>query len=549
MNLVDLKQKIEECRLNYDHLSYSTDIQLDEKLAKYLSAALQEVDPKTQYTIHPFSIEFQSNDGLRAYLPSSSLWFGKCFWSLSTEFDKYKSVLEQIKIKISEYGITNTQLKPFLKNLPSNGYHTAQDNIAQKFRQCVDEVILSQTDKDLFLKFLTDKSWWFRSVRNSEAAFGKTLERGDVYDSSLALACRVIVANSAKLLSIIKAFKHSSNLRSYFNTLSIQQFTFQNHSSSAIDKVGENVIYYGAPGVGKSYKIDQLCNKENSIRTIFHPDTQNSDFVGCLKPKMNGSDVVYEFRAGPFTKAIIKSFENSKKHIYLVIEEINRAASAAVFGEIFQLLDRDDNGQSVYPIDLTDPDMLEYIESKVPGAIENGQLRIPSNLSLFATMNSSDQAVMPMDTAFKRRWIFEYVSIDFNECPQGNLTIPIRDQGEVTVSWANFAKIINSSLEAKSIPEDRLLGPWFLSKSELSTTERAQKALTGKLCLYLWDDVLRHGQHNIIYNNDIKNYGQLVSSFNPKSSVFSENIEQALVAQSINDSTEESKITEETTEE
>lgn len=295
------------------------------------------------------------------------------------------------------------------------------------------------------------------------------------------------------------------------------------------EKSGTNVIFYGAPGVGKSYKIDKECNSTNSIRTIFHPDTQNSDFIGCLKPKMNGSNVVYEFRAGPFTKAIVKAYANQDKHIYLVIEEINRAASAAVFGEVFQLLDRDSSGKSVYPIDLVDPDMLEFIESKAPTAITNGQLRIPSNLSLFATMNSSDQAVMPMDTAFKRRWIFEYIPIDFSSCPTGYLYIPIRDNAEVKVSWSDFAKSINNALIDNSIPEDRLLGPWFLSPAELKTPELTQQTLKGKVCLYLWDDVLRHGLSTVIFDVGIKNYGQLNSSFKPNNPIFNERIEQELL--------------------
>jgi 5-methylcytosine-specific restriction protein B len=295
-----------------------------------------------------------------------------------------------------------------------------------------------------------------------------------------------------------------------------------------------NIIYYGAPGVGKSYKIDQICDDNNSIRTIFHPDTQSSDFIGCLKPKMNGSDVVYEFRPGPFTKAIIKAYLNPETHQYLIIEEINRAAAAAVFGETFQLLDRAPDGSSVYPIDVVDPDMLNYLETDAPLSIINGKLKIPSNLSLYATMNSSDQAVMPMDTAFKRRWLFEYVPIDFSECPEGSLSIPIREQGNIEVKWSDFAQVINRALEDKSIPEDRLLGPWFIASSELATQMLAEKTLKGKLCLYLWDDVLRHNPHNIIFDNDIKNYGQLVSSFEPSMAVFAEHIEQALLEKGSN---------------
>jgi 5-methylcytosine-specific restriction protein B len=300
-------------------------------------------------------------------------------------------------------------------------------------------------------------------------------------------------------------------------------------SSSAAGK-GINIIFYGAPGSGKSYKVDQQCDDKNSIRTIFHPDTQNSDFVGCLKPKMNGTDVAYEFRAGPFTKAIVGAYNNPDIDYYLIIEEINRASAAAVFGEIFQLLDRGADNASSYSIDVIDPDMLQFLISNAPSAIVQGKLKIPNNLSLYATMNSSDQAVMPMDTAFKRRWIFEYVPIDFSTCPIGTLSIPIRNSANIDVEWAELAQVINSALQDKSIPEDRLLGPWFVGEAELETSDVSERTLKGKLCLYLWDDVLRHNQHNIIFDNSLKNYGQLVSFLEQSKQVFNEDIEQQLVS-------------------
>jgi len=529
LNLVDLGEKIEECRLAYDQLDYSADIQLDIDLANSLKRALENIDKKTEFTVYPFSIQFQTKDGLRADLPSSSLWLGKHFWELSAELDKYKNILDKVKEKLFEKGLNKSKLDPFLKQLPNERYGIMDGDVAEKFKLSVDEVIIDETDKALFEKFLTDKSWWFQPARRSEAPSGKTLDRGDVYESSLALACRVIVANSAKLIAVIKAFKESKDLRDKFDASNVKKFSFKEKQVIEPKFEASNTIYYGAPGVGKSFCIDQKCNDENSIRTIFHPDTQNSDFVGCLKPKMNGTDVIYEFRAGPFTKAIVKAYNNHDKHIYLVIEEINRASSAAVFGEIFQLLDRNAAGRSVYPIDLADPDMLEYIESKAPEAITNGQLRIPSNLSLFATMNSSDQAVMPMDTAFKRRWVFEYIPIDFSSCPMGSLSIPIRDNGEIKVNWSDFAKSINNALIDNSIPEDRLLGPWFLSPAELKTSELAQQALKGKVCLYLWDDVLRHGHSTVIFDVGIKNYGQLNTSFKRNNPIFNERIEHELL--------------------
>lgn len=140
---------------------------------------------------------------------------------------------------------------------------------------------------------------------------------------------------------------------------------------------GENIIYYGAPGTGKSYEISQITNEANSTRTVFHPDTQYSDFVGCLKPAMNGENIQYSFRAGPFTEAVIRSTLDPEHQHYLIIEEINRAPAAAVFGEIFQLLDRDITGQSTYPVDIGDPDFLQYLKTQLAEKWSGSKLGYP----------------------------------------------------------------------------------------------------------------------------------------------------------------------------
>lgn len=283
-----------------------------------------------------------------------------------------------------------------------------------------------------------------------------------------------------------------------------------------------NVIFYGAPGTGKSYAIDEIVKTSKHVSTVFHPDTQYNDFVGCLKPSMNGPDVEYQFREGPFCKALKVAHENSREHCYLVIEEINRASAAAVFGEIFQLLDRVSTGESKYGVDINDPDMLSYLTINAPSVIKNGQLKLPSNLSIYATMNSSDQAVMPMDTAFKRRWRFEYKAIDFNSCANGSFEIFDSESKPFTLTWKDFAICVNECLAMQGIPEDRHLGPWFLSNEELQDEQCASNALSGKLFMYLWDDVLRHGLSDAVFDPNIKNYGQLVHKFKSGKPVFNE---------------------------
>lgn len=294
----------------------------------------------------------------------------------------------------------------------------------------------------------------------------------------------------------------------------------------------KNCIFYGAPGTGKSYSISQEVSEAHSIRTVFHPDTQYSDFVGCLKPFMQGNGSIgYGFRPGPFTEAVIKATNHPDQMYSLVIEEINRAAAAAVFGEVFQLLDRNATGSSTYPINISDPDMLEYLNSKTNNAFTEGKLILPSNLSLLATMNSSDQAVMPLDTAFKRRWEFKYLPIDYSKASDGALRIPVSSGEVILVKWGDFARVINDQLATQRIPEDRLLGHRFISDIELSGN--VDDVLKGKLFMYLWDDVLRHGRHGIIFKDTLDstplaNFGQLAQAFQDRKAVFNEEVESEL---------------------
>ncbi|HIF9267495.1 TPA: AAA family ATPase [Photobacterium damselae] len=303
-----------------------------------------------------------------------------------------------------------------------------------------------------------------------------------------------------------------------------------------------NKIFYGAPGTGKSHHIHNVeCVGASTIVTVFHPDTQYSDFVGALKPNMATDEnskpyVAYQFRPGPFTKALIKAKLHPHKHVCLVIEELNRAPAAAVFGELFQLLDRKDDGESTYKIDASDPDMLAYINQSLgnAGVANINQLEIPANLSLLATMNSSDQAVMPLDTAFKRRWRFKFIDIDFShaDVPNHDFNLPTQS-GVFKISWPKLATIINDVLIEANVAEDRLLGPFFVKKDEIETAEAAKQTLSSKLFVYLWDDVLRHIGPKKIFAPEYLTYGRLSSAFMKDKAIFNSKIEERIEASGI----------------
>lgn len=245
---------------------------------------------------------------------------------------------------------------------------------------------------------------------------------------------------------------------------------------------GENIIYYGAPGTGKSYRAN---NKHpNIIRTVFHSETLTHDFIGSYKPYVTtGGNITYEFVPGAFINAIVKAAKNPAESVTLVIEEINRANAGAVFGEVFQLLDRDANGVSEYSIAVEKP-LFDYLHNEI--GLQENKLQIPGNLTIVATMNSADQGVYTLDSAFKRRWRFIYCPIDFTELPAAY------DQevtyGGSTYLWSDFAKRINQRLSEVRVNEDKLIGPFFLKSDEI----RDSAKMASKLLIYLWDDVVRH---------------------------------------------------------
>jgi hypothetical protein len=271
----------------------------------------------------------------------------------------------------------------------------------------------------------------------------------------------------------------------------------------------KNLIVYGAPGTGKSYYINNLLKNASSIRTVFHSETQNSDFIGSLKPvtDMSGK-VTYEFVAGPFIKSFVEAVKNPSKQIHLIIEEINRANAAAVFGEIFQLLDRDITCRSEYSIEA-DELLTKYLQKNLDPKFD-GLIYIPSNLIINATMNSSDQGVYPLDSAFKRRWSFKYMPIDFQSSPKGAVELDGR-----LLTWDSLAKSINEilSTEYAHLEEDRFIGPWFLNKEEVQS--QFSKSIESKLFTYLWNDVLRHQQKDKIFNDqNIRTFSDLIKVFN-----------------------------------
>lgn len=385
--------------------------------------------------------------------------------------------------------------------------------VSPEYWDSVYEEVLALPDEITFklMPFNDGKRYYIRS------------ESGDIFND---LVRRI----SLPLISILTIQKEAVD--KFLFTLDVD---FTNSSKpveedTLIAGKGYNKIIYGAPGAGKSASVSKIVG-ENYIRTVFHPETQYSDFIGCLKPHKDSTGITYSFRKGPFIQILEKALLDKENHYFLVIEELNRANTAAVFGEIFQLLDRDDEGKSEYPILIQDEDLYEALAVTLGSSHEfivKRQLMIPSNLSIIATMNSSDQAVFPLDTAFKRRWIFEYLPIDFRNCATGE--VPIHHAVLPNVEWRTLAQTINTVLIQLNVVEDKLIGPWFIKDSDL-VEGQAEQTFIGKICSYLWDDALKYkNQNDKIFKREILSYGQLHQIYSEGAPIFSDSFIELLKA-------------------
>lgn len=287
------------------------------------------------------------------------------------------------------------------------------------------------------------------------------------------------------------------------------------------------IIYYGAPGTGKSHKIkEQLGDvlKENVFRTTFHPDSDYSTFVGAYKPTkgkkplygLNGGltvrlndgkdnleeDIItYKFIPQAFLNAYIRAYQTDE-NVYLIIEEINRGNCAQIFGDLFQLLDRDITGKSEYTI-KADADLKTFLEEKLgedkPG-IKGGELCLPSNLYIYATMNTSDQSLFPIDSAFKRRWDWEYEPIKYKN------TDWVIDIDGLKYSWSNFQKEVNTRILRNTGSEDKMLGDYFVNPPAKVIS---YNLFRNKILFYLWNDVCKDGDADIFPTGDDFSFSRL----------------------------------------
>lgn len=466
---------------------------------------------KITYNDYSAIIETKGNQHgvLNIYMPNQ--WF----YIASYFIDFYK---ELIKYKRHALKVAN---KERLKVLGTEA-------LKEEEISAIQSLDLDDESKSNLRKFITDYDWWHGA---------KTIDRGDFYVSPI-LTCAALVNASQSFVADLCAFLSdkedlASSVVLGADATSKNSKTDNNFLAT---KSTLQQIYYGAPGTGKSHVINDMTQGEKVIRTTFHPDSDYSTFVGAYKPttknvvmrdlsghpiyegdkELYEDKIVYKFVAQAFLQAYVKAWtyfakkqdgEELKKQ-FLVIEEINRGNCAQIFGDLFQLLDRNDYGFSDYPIQA-DMDMKNYLSEAFRGlkiasaerinaiynkdvvskVLSGEELLLPSNLFIWATMNTSDQSLFPIDSAFKRRWDWQYMPISKGHDDKTGAEINWRIQGETKeYDWWSFLEKINEHIDSTTNSEDKKLGFFFCkAKDNVISSE----TFVGKVIFYLWNDVFK----------------------------------------------------------
>ncbi|CAC9973884.1 AAA family ATPase [Flavobacterium panici] len=405
--------------------------------------------------------------GLKIPFPNQWFFIASYFYDYLTALFKYKEIYNILQIsKESTVEIKKTK------------------EIPEDLLTIIDAYFQDDEDRAYFKLFLADYNWWYGS---------KTINRGDFFVSPVLNLANVVNESTSYIAGIAITFTKSHRLIELLNSSTPATVTRAN----LLQK-----IYYGAPGSGKSFKIETVLKQipeEQKERITFHPDYDYVSFVGGYKPTSDkDGNITYSFVPEVFTKIYTNAWLNPHLDFYLAIEEINRGNCAEIFGDIFQILDR----QSEYSISPS-LDLKSYLQNVLPPTckgISDGKIMLPENLNILASMNTSDQSLFPMDSAFKRRWNWEYVPINYE---------PINEDGSSNdsfnyiikinngyFSWIDFIKKVNARIKTNSnLGQDKCIGNYFIkadNKSEINFEE-----FINKVVFYLWIDVFKDEEDSI----------------------------------------------------
>lgn len=494
----------------------------DKFKAKFRSFGDYKIEQYNLYTL-----QVSSRKSL-LIIPNQWVYIAACCCQYYIELMKYKNKLEAL-------GFTNDMYE---------ACHPSKDNGDISEDQKTKEVCKEKAehylenydgaDKEFLVNFLWNYEYW---------GGGKNIKRSnDFTDSPVLNIANTINASSSLIGAIVKGLANQDCLNLLLESEEWKSFEGSSASSHAPKKTSESKfplqqIFYGAPGTGKSHALNELTAGKDVIRTTFHPDTDYSTFVGAYKPttksvpvttvigtnavpvmyngkKMMEDKIVYEYVSQAFLQAYVAAWrkycdvQEGEEPIdeFLVIEEINRGNCAQIFGDLFQLLDRGDEGFSEYPI-KADSDMKKLLEKEFEGLeIKNKEginalfkggkdivaevlagdvLLLPNNLYIWATMNTSDQSLFPIDSAFKRRWDWNYVPISNAD---KNWMIEVNG---AQYDWWKFLEAINDKVYHATYSEDKKLGYFFCkAKDGVISADK----FVSKVIFYLWNDVFKDSE-------------------------------------------------------
>lgn len=462
-----------------------------------------------------------SAGNLKIYAPNQ--WF--VIASFLTEFVRelinYRKHLDNI---LNDKFTTAAQRKEFIKSMRGTDNENSKEDFISLakgyFKNLTDDVSEIEKCANYMALFITDYNWWHGS---------KTIDRGDYYVSAALNLAGVVNVSQGYIADIAYFYATESRLERVVKPMIMGGASHEIISTSSDPDLprkigGQNLIIYGAPGTGKSRRLEDMFGTAPlTRRVVFHPEYTYYDFVGSYKPspiyknsddslvEVNGEPftkgepfIDYQFVPGPFTQVLVEAWLDPSNIHTLIIEEINRANAASVFGEVFQLLDRNPDGTSEYSFQPS-KDLEAYLLS-IDGMdkfIRKG-ISLPSNMNIVATMNSADQGVNIIDSAFKRRWNYIYMRIEIDKAVHKDDFISYNGQN---IKWGIFINALNDKLKSLRIDEDKLIGPYFIKPNELNNSSAMDKLL-----LYLWDDVLRHRREQF-FNNEIRSFSDLSDRF------------------------------------
>ena len=450
---------------------------------------------------------------LNIYMPNQWFYIASYFTDFYNELQKYKRYALQVTTRERLKVLNGSTLTEFEVNSLNN-------------------LELDDKSKEYLIKFITDYSWW---------GGAKTIDRGDFYVSPILSNANLVNASQSFVAELCAFLADKQEL-----VKAIIIGEENNHKESLfLSPKSYQQIYYGAPGTGKSHEINRLTKNKEVVRTTFHPDSDYSTFVGAYKPtsieipvrdvtgkvivedgnQVTENRIVYEFVEQAFLQAYIKAWNayidaskgEKPEDIYLVIEEINRGNCAQIFGDLFQLLDRNGTGFSDYPIQA-DKDMKKQLAKAFKGKIiadaerinniygkdivaqvlSGEKLLLPDNLYIWATMNTSDQSLFPIDSAFKRRWDWQYTPICEGKLNDGQplgWKIKVNDK---EYDWWAFVQRINDEIGELTKSEDKKLGYFFCKPvNGIISAE----TFVGKVVFYLWNDVFKDQDMGSIFHD------------------------------------------------